>query len=239
MKRLSLLFSAVLATVAISSFAAGGEDAVRKVFTDKLKSRADQVTRTPLPGIYEVLSEGQSIYIDEKGGYAIVGSLIDLKSMRNLSNESRAAWVQKQFASLPLDQAVKIVRGNGKRIMVTFEDPNCGYCKKLAHELTQVKDVTIYTFLYPILSEDSATKSRAIWCASDRAKAWTDWMVNGVAPVAQGGKCDADATLQRNTDLGRRLGIQGTPFIMFANGESTPGYMPAPELDKRLGKPGV
>ena len=139
-----------------------------------------------------------------------------------------------------VEHAKSLVRGNGKNVIVTFEDPNCGYCKKLAGELKQVHDVTIYTFLIPILSEDSASKSKTIWCAGDRAKAWSDWMINGVTPVAAaGGKCDAGPMLEKNLKLSQSLGIRGTPYIYFpASKQQVGGYIPAAEIEKALTKNG-
>jgi thiol:disulfide interchange protein DsbC len=125
------------------------------------------------------------------------------------------------------------VRGTGKNIMVTFEDPNCGYCKKLAKDILTLKDVTVYTFLYPVLGDDSYEKSKAIWCAPDRSKAWTDWMNNGKALPAVPAKCDT-AGLDKSALLGRKLRINGTPAIFFANGERVGGYIPAPEIEKRF-----
>jgi thiol:disulfide interchange protein DsbC len=130
---------------------------------------------------------------------------------------------------------VKRVRGSGKRVIYTFEDPNCGYCKELQKELNKVNDVTIYTFLWPILSQDSIDKSKSIWCARDRAKAWEDYMIKGVALT---GKRDCDTTaLERNAKLAQRFGLRGTPAVYLANGEQVGGYVPAEKLEAALGKP--
>jgi thiol:disulfide interchange protein DsbC len=125
------------------------------------------------------------------------------------------------------------VRGTGKNVMVTFEDPNCGYCKKLAKDVLTLKDVTVYTFLLPVLGDDSYEKSKAIWCAPDRSKAWVDWMTAGKAPPAAPAKCDI-AGLNRSAQLGSRLRINGTPAIVFAGGERVGGYIPAAEIEKRF-----
>jgi len=125
------------------------------------------------------------------------------------------------------------VRGNGKRVIATFEDPNCGYCKRLAKEMQNLKDATIYTFLYPILSPDSTEKSKNIWCAKDRAGAWNDWMIAGKAPAAAAAGCDT-GTVDKNVALGHKLKISGTPTIFTADGNRLPGAVPLAQLDQAM-----
>jgi thiol:disulfide interchange protein DsbC len=137
-----------------------------------------------------------------------------------------AAALAKSTAS-----AVKRVKGSGKRVIYTFEDPNCGYCKELQKELAKMNDVTIYTFLWPILSQDSREKSKAIWCATDRGKAWDDFMLKGIAPS---GKRDCDAPLERNEELAHRFGLRGTPGVFLANGQQVGGFVPAEKLEASL-----
>jgi thioredoxin-related protein len=129
----------------------------------------------------------------------------------------------------------KVVRGNGKRKVAYFADPNCGYCKKFEQELMNAKDVTIHVVLFPILSPDSADKARAVWCSKDKAKAWNDWMVNNSAPAA--GKCDASA-VEKTVTLGQKFGIRGTPTIFFTDGNRVPGYMPVAQLEKAIAAAG-
>jgi thiol:disulfide interchange protein DsbC len=152
--------------------------------------------------------------------------------MKNVTSERIQKLTAIKFSDLPLDLAVKQVRGDGKRTFATFEDPNCGYCKKLAKDLTKLDNVTIYTFLYPILSPDSLEKSKQIWCAADKAKAWNDWMVEGKAPT---GKSDCDTTaVQKTIEAGRKLAINGTPTIFFADGERIPGAVPVDKIEQKL-----
>ena len=185
-------------------------------------------------GLFEVvLKSGQLIYTDARVSFIIDGSLIDTAARKDMTAERMNQLSAIDFAKLPLDQAVKVVKGKGTRVMATFEDPNCGFCKKLGKEIAQMDDVTVYTFLYPILSEDSATKSGNIWCAKDRAKAWTDWVVAGKEPAAA--KCDT-AVIGRNVELGQRLRINGTPAIFFADGSRIGGFVPVAELEKALAK---
>ena len=226
----------LLACATLPAFADGNDAAIRNLFEEKLHGKIEQINKTPLPGIYEVVADGQVVYIDEKATYFIAGNLVQTKDMKNLTAEKKAQLVDKKLAQLPYEQAIKQVRGNGKRVLVTFEDPNCGYCKKLANELKQVNNVTIYTFLIPILSEDSTDKSKAIWCAGDRAKSWSDWMTSGVIPVAAvGNKCAAEQVLDKNLKLSTSMGVRGTPFIYFpATKQQVGGYIPAADIEKAL-----
>ena len=215
----------LLAASLIPSIAMADEAAVRKLLEGKT-GKVERVTKVSGSSLWEITADGQVFYADDAGKYLLIGSLIDGKSGKNLTNE-------RLFANLPLDAAVKQVRGNGKQTLVTFEDPNCGYCKKLAKDLLQAKNVTIYTFLYPVLGDDSVEKSKAIWCAPDRAKAWNDWMVSGRPAAAASDKCDL-AGLDKSTETGQKMRINGTPAIFFGNGERAGGYIPLPEIEKRM-----
>lgn len=202
--------------------------ALAKAVESQLGIKPQRIIKTPyLGGLYEIYAGGQLFYSDEKGSVFVFGSLIDGKTHRNIT-------VEQQMALLPLQDAIKRVNGNGgngKRTLITFEDPNCGYCKKLTKELVNLKDATIYTFMVPILSEDSLVKSKKIWCASDRLKAWDDWMLNGKAPT---GTDNCANPLERNSKLAQGLGVSGTPAIYFPNGEKVPGYMPLDKIEKAL-----
>ena len=223
-------YVAFLGLVMFAAVACAGEAEVKRAWESAFTNmKVESVTKTDYLGLYEVYAEGEVFYTDEKVTAILRGDLIDAKTRKNLTQE-------KKFSMLPLDQAIKVVRGNGKNVLVTFEDPNCGYCKKLARELQQVKNTTVYTFLVPILSEDSVQKSKAIWCAADKSKTWSDWMLNGTAPIAAAAKCDAGPMLAKTMELSRRLGIRGTPFLYFANGQQAGGYIPAAEIEKRLGQ---
>jgi thiol:disulfide interchange protein DsbC len=175
--------SLLAATLACISFAALADEAeVRKAVESKV-GKVEKIVKTPIAGVWEVTVDSQIFYSDDKGSYLIFGNLLDTKTGKNLTTE-------RQFNSLPLELAIKQVRGSGKNVMVTFEDPNCGYCKKLAKDVLTLKDATVYTFLLPVLGDDSYEKSKAIWCAPDKAKAWVDWMTAGKTPPAAPAKCD-------------------------------------------------
>ncbi len=193
----------------------------------------DGVRKTPyLGGLYEIRTGNDIIYADEKVTYIITGNIIDAKTRKDLTEERKNKLSQINFSDLPVSLAVKQVRGNGKRVFATFEDPNCGYCKKLAKDMQAMNDVTIYTFLYPILSPDSSEKSKAIWCAADRAKAWNDWMINNTNP---GSKTDCDTSaVDKTVALGQKLNIRGTPTIFLSNGERIPGAVSVASLEQRM-----
>ena len=237
-KTLAGLALAFAALHAIPTWAADSDDAtVRQGFQTKFpKMAVESVGKTPFPGIFEVIVDGQIFYTDAKLTYLFSGNLLDLRGgqPRNLTQETTGKLAAATLGK-STDLAVKRVRGNGKRVIYTFEDPNCGYCKELQKELNKVNDVTIYTFLWPILSQDSIDKSKSIWCARDRAKTWEDYMVKGVAPT---GKRDCDTSaLERNAKLAQRFGLRGTPGVYLANGEQVGGYVPADKLEAALGKP--
>ena len=218
------------ATLACVSLVANADEAEVKKAVEAKLGKVEKIVKAPMAGIWEVTIDGQIFYADDKATYLIFGNLLDMKTGRNITAE-------RQFNALPLELAVKQVRGSGKNVMVTFEDPNCGYCKKLAKDLLTLKDVTVYTFLLPVLGDDSYDKSKAIWCAPDKAKAWVDWMTAGKAPPAAPAKCNT-AGLDKSAQLGGKLRINGTPAIFFASGERVGGYIPAAEIEKRFNPTG-
>ena len=228
---LAALFA--FAVHAQSNEAAEVKKAIEATFGNGAK--VDSVRDAGFLGLYEIQIGGDIFYTDKKAGYLLLGDVVETKSRKNLTEERKNRLAQIKFSDLPLDIAVKQVRGNGKRVFATFEDPNCGYCKKLAKEMQGMTDVTIYTFLYPILSPDSGDKSKAIWCSHDKAKAWNDWMINGTEPAASG-KCDAPT--EKVVALGRKLNIRGTPTIFFVDGSRVPGYIPAAQLEQTINRLG-
>ncbi|MDD2880181.1 MAG: DsbC family protein [Rhodoferax sp.] len=210
------------------------EATIRKNLAERIPQlqQIDEVSKTPIDGIFEVRVNGADIYYtDAQANYLIQGSLIDTKQKRNLTEERVDKLTAINFAALPFKDAFTIVRGNGKRKLAVFEDPNCGYCKRFEKDLQKINNVTVYMFLYPILSADSTEKSKNIWCAKDKAKSWSDWMVRDVPPAAA--SCDASA-ITRNVELGHKFKITGTPTLIFADGSRVPGAVGADQVEKRL-----
>lgn len=224
---------ALLMGLVTAGFVQASEDEVKKGMESFIGSPAvESVARTPYGGLYEVvLKNGQLVYTDEKASFIVDGSIIDTKTRRDVTQLRMNELSAIDFASLPLNQAIKQVKGKGTRVVATFEDPNCGYCKRLGKELAGMDDVTIYTFLYPILSPDSTSKSNNIWCAKDRAKAWNGWILDGKVPADV--DCDVNAVV-KNVELGQKLRISGTPTIFLADGTRIGGYVPVTELEKAL-----
>lgn len=193
-------------------------------------AKVEAVAKTPYLGLYEVRVGNEILYTDAKMNYIFSGNIIDAKSMQNLTEKRLRELSGIKWESLPLEAAIKTKRGNGKRMLAVFSDPNCPYCKRFEKELAKLDDITIYTFLYPILSQDSIDKARAVWCSADKVKAWDELMLNGTVPVAAA--CDTPIT--KNLELGRKYRINGTPTIVFASGERVPGAISAEQVEKLL-----
>lgn len=221
--------------LAFGSAVVADEADIKKGMEAKLGTKVESVTKAGYLGLYEVYTEGNIFYTDEKMTAIVVsGQLIDGKSMKNMTEDRMKKLTAIKFGELPLERAIKQVHGDGKRVLATFEDPNCGYCKRLAKDLQRLENVTVYTFLYPILSEDSVRKSKQIWCSADRAKAWNDWMVDGKAPT---GRDDCDtAAVSKNQEFGRKLNITGTPTMFFSDGERVPGAMALDRIEQKLSR---
>jgi len=210
------------------------EALLRKNLAERLPALAkiDEITKTPMAGLFEIRLNGSDIYYtDAEGNYLIQGALIDLKQKRNLTEERIDKLTAIEFDNLPLKNTFTQVRGNGKRKLAIFADPNCGYCKRFEKDLAKIENVTIYHILFPILGEDSVVKSKNIWCAKDKAKTWNDWMLNGVTPPAI--KCDASA-IDANVDFGKKNRVTGTPALFFADGSRVPGAIDAKQIEKLL-----
>jgi len=233
--KMKLAKSALLcATVLLALGVSAQEATIRKNLVERIPQLAkiDEVSKSPMTGLYEIRVNGTEIYYtDAEGNYLVQGSLIDTKQRRNLTEERVDKLTAISFDALPFKDAFTIVRGNGKRKMAVFEDPNCGYCKRFERDLQGVDNVTIHMFLYPILSADSAEKSKHIWCAKDKGKAWQDWMIRDQLPKVA--SCDS-AAVARNVEVGRKYKITGTPTLIFANGTRVPGAVGAADVEKYL-----
>ena len=211
------------------------EAVIRKNIAERLPDfpKIDEVTKTPIPGVYELRIGTELVYSDERGEHILQGALIETKTGVNLTEARIDKLTAIDFATLPLKDAIVYKQGTGARKLVVFADPNCGYCKKFERELLQVKDVTVYTFLYSILGGDSPEKSRNIWCAKDSTAVWREWMVNGTVPPRAMAQCDA-AALQRNMAMGKKYRVNGTPALVFEDGKRVPGALPPAQIEAQL-----
>jgi thiol:disulfide interchange protein DsbC len=229
---LPALSAALLALPAVAD-----EAQIRKMFQSEYGVTPERIQPAGHLGLTEVLVEGRIVYTDDTGSVLFIGSLIDPKTRKNLTEASLPKPAPIKLADLPLGDAITVVRGNGARQMVTFEDPNCHYCKVLADNLKQIDNVTIHTFLVPILGPDSQVKATQIWCARDRAQSWTAWMQKHQAPSGKG-TCDLEP-LRRNVALANKLGVQATPAIFFASGERVLGALPTDAIEQKLAAPAL
>jgi thiol:disulfide interchange protein DsbC len=218
--------------LAVSGLAVADESRIREVVEAKLGgAKVEGIRPAPVAGLYEVRFRSREgiriIYTDAQAAHIISGKIFETGTDRDLTEERMRKLNAIRFDSLPLDQAVKIRRGNGKRVMAMFSDPYCPACKSYEQALQQVDDVTIYVFMFPVIREELAGHSKAVWCSADRAKAWLDLALNGRRPAATAG---CENPIEQNVELGRRLGIMSTPTTIFANGEKVAGGLPAADL---------
>lgn len=228
------LLAAGALALGLVSFAHAQEATIRKNLAERLPNlpKIDEVSKTPMPGLYEVRVNGADIlYTDAEGNFLIQGSLIDTHAKTNLTEERVEKLTAIPFKDLPFKDSFTIVKGNGKRKLAVFEDPNCGYCKRFERDLAKIDNVTVHVFLYPILSKDSADKSKAVWCAKDKGKTFTDWMVKDIPPPAA--TCDT-AAVDRNVEFGKKNRITGTPTLFFVDGARVPGAIPPERIEKLL-----
>jgi thiol:disulfide interchange protein DsbC len=225
---------ALAATLMAAATAQANETVIRKAITDQFpQARIESVQKTPYSGLFEVYLDGQILYVDAKGQYAFAGEVIDLKSRANLTQQRLSRLQAVKWDTLPLNNALKTVKGKGERKLVVFSDVDCPFCRKFEAELAQVDNITVYTFLYPIegLHPKAVQISKQIWCAPDRNKAWDEYITRGSVP-GNDGKCanPVDATIA----LGNQLKVGGTPTLVFANGVRVPGMVPAAQLERLL-----
>jgi len=232
MKRLS---STLIACVMLAATNASAQEAsIRKNLAARIPQleKIDEVSKTPIAGLYEIRVNGTDIYYtDAEANYLVQGNLIDTKQKRNLTEERVDKLTAIAFDALPLKDAFTIGRGNGKRKLAVFEDPNCGYCKRFEEGLQKVNNITIHMFLYPVLGPASVEKSKNIWCARDKGKTWQDWMLSDVEPASA--KCDT-AAVDRNIQMGKKHKITGTPTLIFADGSRVPGAIGTDQVEQRL-----
>lgn len=220
---------------ALSLPALADEAQIRKVLEPKLGgAKIEGVERGPL-GLYEVRYRGEDgvriLYTDATATHVVVGKIYDSKGDKDLTEARLRKFNAIKFESLPLAQAVKVQRGNGKRVLVMFSDPHCPYCAKFEQTLQLVDNITIYVFMFPVIRPDLADHSKAVWCSPDRAKAWLDLALRSKPPAA-GTSCENP--IEKNLELGRKLGVNSTPTLYLANGERIAGALSPEDLRQML-----
>ncbi len=230
-KLVSLSLLGVFATVAMAD-EASVKKAVEAAYP---RFKVESVTKTGYAGLYEVFMGGQIIYTDEKMTFLIAeGHLVDPKTKKDITGDRLEELTKIDFSSLPLEQAIKVVKGNGSRKLVVFSDVDCPYCKRLEqNELVNITDVTIYTFLYPLqqLHPDAVAKSKSIWCASNRTKAWEDWILNNQLPKSA---ANCEVPLEKVGELARKIGVVSTPTLIFSDGRRMAGAQPYKEIERAM-----
>ena len=236
-KFLSIVISAVAfistSFILSSSAQAQADQQIKTEIQKKLGTNAKvrSVTPAPVSGLYEVLVGNDIFYTDASAKYLIQGEIIELASGKNITEQRQADLNRIKWTDLNQANAFKTVRGNGTRQLAIFSDPNCGYCKRLEKSLQQLDNVTIYTYLIPILSADSIQKAKQIWCSTDPNKTYMDWMINGVAPS---GKTDCSNPLDKNLTYAKTYGITGTPTLFFTDGSRFPGAVQVTDIEKKF-----
>ncbi len=229
---------AAIGLLLVSAVASADEATIRKAAAAKFpRANVQSVTKLPYLGLYEVVLSGEILYADENFDYIIYeGNIIDTKNDRNFTEERKRKLTSIPFEELPLDLAIKKVKGKGERKVAIFTDPDCPFCKRIEQDLTKVDNVTIYYFLYPIdsLHPQATEKAKKIWCSPDKMKAWDDYMQKGTAPTAAS---SCDNPVAKLTEFGGKRGINATPTLVFANGERVPGAISSAQIEKLLGTP--
>lgn len=210
------------------------ESNIAKTFALKFEgAKVQSIRKTQFNDLYEVILEGNEIvYTNAATDYIMAGSLINSEDQRNLTQERKDELNKVDFKTLPLKQAFSLVKGTGKRQIVLFEDPNCGYCKHFRKTLESVDNLTIYTFVVDILGDDSTAKAKVLLCAPNPAKAFDDWMIHGKKPENVSA-CDT-SVLEKNKALAIKLGITGTPTVFLEDGSRLPGAVDLQTLEAAL-----
>ena len=207
-------------------------DTIKQKLESQFEMRVESIQKTPYAELYEIVTDETILYTDAKASFLLAGTLVETDPYRDVTAERMKQISVKTFASLPLDKAITWTKGDGTHKIVTFEDPNCTYCRRLYKELQALPDVTVHTFMLPVLSADSRKKVSNIWCSENKYQTWNAWMANSVVPpdVKQ---CDDEPSAELLA-LSRKLEVRGTPVILLANGERFNGYVPGETIKKAL-----
>jgi thiol:disulfide interchange protein DsbC len=223
----------------VASSVCANEAQIRKVLEPKLGgAKIEGIQPGPIPGLFEVRFRGsdgavQVVYTDANVTHVFVGRIYEARTDRNLTEERTRKLNAVKFESLPLDLAVKVQRGNGKRVLAMFSDPYCPACRQFERALAQVDDITIYVFMYPVIRPENADHSRAVWCSPDRARAWLELAAAPRPKVPEAAPRCANP-VDKVLEAGRKLGVNSTPTLFLVNGERFSGGLAAPELKDLL-----
>ena len=229
---MKLIKSLVLLALTVFAVSAIAQDAIKKELEKKFPDvKAERITKTTYGNLFEVYAGGEIFYTDEKVTFLLLGALVDAQTRINISEARLQKLNVINFNELPFENAIKLVRGNGSRRIAIFEDPNCGYCKRFEQDINATDNITAYIFPYPILAQDSMDKSKAIWCSTDRLKAWQDLMLREKAPT---GKGTCDTPIDKVLALGRKMNVTGTPTTFFEDGERISGALPKDKIEAKL-----
>ena len=229
-----LLIGLAASLFVVSCGVAANPDNVKKALAVKFPDlKTERITKTNFAGMYEVFTGSEIFYTDEKATFVVAGSVIDTSNRSNVTQARLSTLTAIKFDDLPFENAIKLVRGDGSRRVAVFEDPLCGYCKKFEADLNLIDNMTAYIFLYPILAEDSTTKSNAIWCAKDQLAAWQDWMLRDKAPASPAA-ADCKTPIAQNVALGQKLRVNGTPATFFEDGERIAGALPKEAIEAKM-----
>ena len=234
----ALLSFVTLLCLLLTTGALADEGQIRRVLEAKMGGvRIEGIQPAPIPGLYEVRyrsGEGvQVIYTDATATHVFDGRIIEVRSGRDLTEERSRKLNAIKFESLPLDLAVKIQRGNGKRVLAMFSDPYCPACRQFERSLAQMDNITVYVFMYPVIRPENADHSRMVWCAPDRAKAWLE-LAAAPRPKVPDSASSCDDPVDKVLKLGRSLGVNSTPTLILANGERVTGGLALPDLTEVL-----
>jgi len=232
MKKVIIAIAAAL--FAVSCGVQANPDDIKKELAKKFPDlKTERITKTTYGGLFEVFTGSEIFYTDEKATFVVTGNLIETSTRANVTEARIGKLTAIKFDDLPFANAIKIVRGDGSRRIAIFEDPLCGFCKKFEAEINTLNNVTAYTFLYPILAQDSHVKSKAIWCAPDKITAWQDWMLRDKPPVSPAPAACANP-LAENVALGQKMRVNGTPVTFFEDGERITGALPLATFEAKL-----
>ncbi len=232
--KFKLIAQTALGLMFVVTGAWANDAAIKKLIQERLPElQVQSVKPAPMTGWYEIFSGNRLFYVDEKADFIIVGAIVDAKTKRNLTEERIRDLMRVKFDVLPFEDAIKIVKGDGSRKLAVFEDPDCPYCKKVEADIEKLNNYTLYVFLYPIeqLHADATNKSKKVWCAKDRAKAWQDIMLKNQVPKNKG---DCETPIGRNVALANQLNINGTPALIFEDGRLIPGAIPSEQIEKGM-----